>query len=254
MGLFAFDEFSPMCMTVFSNNSVSSKAIRLNRLVFLNICLYQALNGGAIHMVHHRHLGITDPFSIGGGFNDDRCFGTAPASFIPTILWATKEGIVHFNNPCQFVCGISLTHRTSNLLKHCPSSPVTYTELLGKRKSRKASFIRTEQVYGPKPDQKRCPGPVHHGVGRQRGLVTAIPALIQFSLGNEIVLMMPAARTHKTLRPAKLKEPLLTILFTLIFLLEFQKVRLFIWLFHLVTPLLLYIVCQKLITTIYRIG
>ena len=94
----------------------------------------------------------------------------------------------------------------------------------------------TEQVDGPKPDQKRCPGPMHHGAGRQRGLVAAIPALIQFSLGNEIVLMMPTVRTHKTLRPAKIKEPLLTILFALIFLLEFQKVRLSIRLFHLVIP------------------
>ena len=185
MGPFAFDEFSPMVVTVFSNNGVISKAICFNRLVFFHIFLYQGLNSRTIHMLHDCHLGIADPFSIGGCFNDDRRLGTPPASFISTYLRTAREGIVHFNDPCQFVFGISITHGTSNLLKHCPCPPVTYPQLLGKKKGRKASFIGTEQADGPKPNRKRCPGAVHYGAGRQRCPVQVIPSLIQFSFGNE---------------------------------------------------------------------
>jgi len=138
-------------------------------------------------------------------------------------------------------------------LKHCPGFPVTYPELLGERKNRKASFIRTDHVYGPEPNQKRCPGPMHHGTGRQRGLAPAILALIQFSLGNKIVFVLSTARTNKALRPTKFKKPLLTILFGLIFLLELKKVYFLIWLFHMAISFLLYIVFYKFIATIYSI-
>ena len=128
------------------------------------------------------------------------------------------------------------------------------SKALGCCASKKPSFIRTEHVYGPEPNQNRCPGPVHHGAGRQRGLVAAIPALIQFSLGNKIVFVLSTARTNKALRPTKLKKPLLTILFGLIFLLGLKKVYFLIWLFHMAISFLLYIVFHKFIATIYSIS
>ncbi len=129
----------------------------------------------------------------------------------------------------------------ANLVQHRPSFPIAQAKLFRERQSRKPTFISTRQKYCPEPEQKRSSRIMHYSSGCQRCLMPTFLALIQLTLNNMVIFLMPTDGTSKSLRPAEFKKSFFTIFFCLIFCLKFQKAYFLVWFIHNNFPFPIYL-------------
>jgi len=61
--------------------------------------------------------------------NESFCFIISPSPF-STYSGATKKGIIKFNNTCQQIVSVTITHSFTNFVQHDPRCGVTDFEVL----------------------------------------------------------------------------------------------------------------------------
>src|SRR5271157_2658750 len=130
-------------------------------------------------------------------------------------LAATKKGVVHLYKPSKLVVRIPVGHGLAYLVPHGPNGLVAlYLQHPLQREHRYPALRPGHQEDHPKPSLQRSPRPVEDGPCGQRHLISTRFALIQMTWAMEIIPVVTTSRAFVTLRPAHLKQMLLTRLFS----------------------------------------
>jgi hypothetical protein len=108
--------------------------------------------------------------------------------------------LIDFDHPFEgFPIGID--HRSPQLLGQQPGGLVGEPELILQLPRRHPVGMRRHQMRGPKPSRQRQLGAMHHAARRDRGLTTAVEALIGVRSALQYRRAVPATQGRRS-RPA----------------------------------------------------
>ncbi len=141
-----------------------------------------------LHGHQHRHLGARPPAPLAG------------------LLAAADVGVVHLDEPLEGVVGIPAGHGLADLVAPAPGRGVGQPQVMLDLAGGGAGGAGGHQVDRPEPIAQRLVGLVEDGVGGHRGLMAAAPALVFAPRGDQVGLVMVAARAAETLGPLALDD------------------------------------------------
>ena len=137
---------------------------------------------------------------------------------------STEIIIIHFYDITQLIKTTPSLHRHSYLVYYQPCCGIADIDHFLETFSRTTSFIRTHQVYHPKPLFQWSSGLMKNCVGCQRFLISALCALKNLSFLHIIRFCTPTFWASEILRPAELFKMIKTIGFCPEFFLKLGKI------------------------------
>jgi hypothetical protein len=131
----------------------------------------------------------------------------APRPRFPERLPPTRA-FIDLQPLMQPVQTATVAHRNAQLTQHPMRRGPRYVQQLGEPQGRDTALVRAHAVPGPEPLAQRQVGGVEQRPRIHRDLMVTGRALVELTGGDEMRLVMSAARADKPLRPASLGEKL----------------------------------------------
>ena len=128
----------------------------------------------------------------------------APTDFAACAL-ASEVSVIELHRAAELVGGVLRGHGPVDLLMQQPGSGIAHAKLTLERQGRQAGFGLTDEVDGQEPGRQGQFGVCHETACGQGGLMPTAIALEELTdtVADHIVITAGAARTAKSLRPAR---------------------------------------------------
>ena len=198
-------EHFPFMVIAFSQRlPVCIKAIGLDSGTVSDAAPCKTLNRSALDIgceLHPQISGVS--LLVFRNSYKDRLIVSGASAFAGNVSLAAcaKVGIVKLHDSLQNVTLIPHFHGGSDPAKEIPGSLIADLKLTCQGKGGDTALVTGHQVDRPEPLGQRQVAAVHDGIGGQRGLMTAVGALVAAIAIQSIAMPMATYRAHKTLGP-----------------------------------------------------
>ena len=126
---------------------------------------------------------------------------------------AAEVRVIDLDATAQHIAGLAFDHRLHQLVVHEPGAGIADPQVPLQCQSRQTGLGLTDEVHRQKPHRQAQLGPLEHGAGNQRSLVTAgvAPEGLAGSDAQHAVGRTTTAGAAKALRPARVLQRRLTL-------------------------------------------